>query len=189
MKKLGLYSLLVAAALFTGCSEKATEIDTAQDTNAQAQANTNSESNLNTMPDVKEEVLNGDYSLVETTDAGSTFMVNGEKVFVSNVYFGFDRYDLTQKQKAIAISNSAKIQVMNNTGVKISGNTDEWGSDEYNYALGLKRAKTVKDIMVNEGIDSSSISLISLGESNPVCTEKNSTCWQKNRRVEHTLVK
>ena len=194
MKKLGMYSLLVAAALLTGCSEKAAEIDTAKDTKAQAEttakAETNSESNLNTIPDVKEEVLNGEYSVVERTDSGTSYVVNGDQdVFISNVYFRFDRYDLTSKQKDVAVSNAEKLQTMNNTGVKISGNTDEWGSDEYNYALGLKRAKTVKDILVNEGVDASSISLISLGESNPVCTEKNSTCWQKNRRVEHTLIK
>ena len=194
MKKLGMYSLLVAAALLTGCSEKADVIDTAKDTKAQAEttakAETNSESNLNTMPDVKEEVLNGEYSVVERTDSGTSYVVNGDQdVFISNIYFRFDRYDLTTEQKNIAVSNAEKLQGMNNTGVKVSGNTDEWGSDEYNYALGLKRAKTVKDILVNEGVDASSISLISLGESNPVCTEKNSTCWQKNRRVEHTLIK
>lgn len=194
MKKLGMYSLLVAAALLTGCSEKAAEIDTAQDAKAASKSTApvveNSDSTLNTMPDVKEEVLNGEYSLVETTDSGSSYMVNGDnKVFISNIYFRFDRYDLTTEMKEVASSNAAKIQDMNNAGVKVSGNTDEWGSDEYNYALGLKRAKTVKDVLVNEGVDASSISLISLGESNPVCTEKNSTCWQKNRRVEHTLIK
>jgi len=75
------------------------------------------------------------------------------------------------------------------TTIKIEGNSDEWGTDEYNYALGLKRAKAVKDSLVMDGIAAQGISVVSFGESNPVCSEKNSACWQKNRRSEHKLVK
>ena len=191
MRKFGAYSLLVAALLLTGCSEKNVEINTNDGVNNKttAPAVKNSEAVLNTMPDVKEEVLNGDYSLLETNSKGSFYKLNGNKVFIKNVYFGFDKYDLTGSMTDVVNANAEKIVEMNTSIVKLSGHTDEWGSDEYNTALGLKRAKTVKDILVNQGVEESKISLISLGETNPVCTEKNSTCWQKNRRVEHTLIK
>ena len=72
--------------------------------------------------------------------------------------------------------------------VKLEGNSDEWGSDEYNYALGLKRAKAAKDALVADGIDASKIVLVSFGESNPICTQKNTACWKMNRRVDYRLL-
>ncbi len=76
-----------------------------------------------------------------------------------------------------------------NIALKIEGNCDEWGSDEYNFALGLKRAKSAKDALVEEGLDASKITTVSLGESNPKCTAKTEECWQQNRRVEFIEVK
>ena len=87
------------------------------------------------------------------------------------------------------MSNASKLSALNSdTTVKVSGNTDEWGTDEYNYALGLKRANSVKDVLVANGVVAN-VSLVSLGESSPVCTEKTKDCWSKNRRVEHDLSK
>ena len=74
-----------------------------------------------------------------------------------------------------------------NDTIKLEGNCDEWGTDEYNYALGLKRAKSVKDTLVAHGVSESNLKLISYGESNPTCTEKNEACWSKNRRVEFKI--
>ena len=73
-------------------------------------------------------------------------------------------------------------------GVKLEGNCDEWGSDEYNFALGLKRAQAVKTELVNEGVDAKRISMVSLGKSTPVCAEKTKECWAKNRRVDFKLL-
>lgn len=116
-------------------------------------------------------------------------MINGQRVLIEHVYFGFDKYNLTADNKSKAVSNASKLSaVSSDTTVKVLGNTDEWGSDEYNYALGLKRANAVKDVLVANGV-TTNISLVSLGESNPVCTEKTKDCWAQNRRVEHELEK
>jgi peptidoglycan-associated lipoprotein len=72
--------------------------------------------------------------------------------------------------------------------VKLEGNCDEWGSDEYNFALGLKRAEAVKKVLVADGIDASRISMVSYGKSNPVCTDHTKACWAKNRRVNFKLL-
>jgi len=74
------------------------------------------------------------------------------------------------------------------TIIKLEGNCDEWGTDEYNYALGLKRAKTAKDALVADGVDAQKIIMVSFGESNPICTQKNTTCWKMNRRVDYRLL-
>ncbi len=108
-------------------------------------------------------------------------MINGERVFIENIYFGFDKYNLNSDMKAIAKANASKLAgIQSGTSIKVEGNCDEWGgTDEYNYALGLKRAKVVKDTLVMDGIASSAVKVVSFGESNPVCTDKNSACWQK----------
>jgi len=183
MKKLSIYAFLVAAVLFTGCSQKEVEV-----TNEPAPQN--SESALNNVEEtnVQQEVVNDE--LLEKADNGYYYMINGEKIFIENIYFAFDKYDLSGDMKDVAKSNAAKLAaVQAGTTIKVEGNCDEWGTDEYNYALGLKRAKVVKDFLVMDGISESAVTVVSFGESNPACTEKNSACWQKNRRSEHKLVK
>jgi peptidoglycan-associated lipoprotein len=70
---------------------------------------------------------------------------------------------------------------------KLEGNCDEFGSDEYNLALGLKRANNVKSMLVENGISADTVSLVSLGEGNPSCVEKTEECYAKNRRVDFKL--
>lgn len=174
MKKLGLYSVLVSALLFTtGCSEKNADVDNVVGANDAAS--------------VEAPIQDG--TLLEKASNGNYYMINGQRVLIEHVYFGFDKYNLTADNKSKAVSNASKLSaVSSDTTVKVLGNTDEWGSDEYNYALGLKRANAVKDVLVANGV-TTNISLVSLGESNPVCTEKTKDCWAKNRRVEHELSK
>jgi len=183
MKKLGMYSLLVAAVLFTGCSQKEVEV-------SGPTTPANSESALNNIEDtsIQNEVVND--SLVESTENGYYYMINGEKVLIENIYFGFDKYNLTTEMQSVAKANATKLSGLQaGTTITVEGNCDEWGTDEYNYALGLKRAKVVKDSLVMDGIAQSAIKVVSFGESNPICSDKNSACWQKNRRAEHKLVK
>ena len=183
MNKLSIYTFLVAAVLFTGCSQKEVEVTSPE-------VPTTSEMVLDTMDStpVQNEVVND--ALLESAENGYYYMINGEKVFIENIYFAFDKYNLSADMKEVAKSNAMKLSgVQAGTTIKIEGNSDEWGTDEYNYALGLKRAKAVKDSLVMDGIAAQGISVVSFGESNPVCSEKNSACWQKNRRSEHKLVK
>jgi len=183
MKKLSIYTFLVAAVLFTGCSQKEVEI-----TNPEPPKSSETALNNIDNSNIQDEVVND--ALVESADNGYYYMINGKKEFIENIYFGFDKYSLNADTKAIAKSNAMKLSgVQAGTTIKVEGNCDEWGTDEYNYALGLKRAKVVKDSLVMEGIASSAVTVVSFGESNPACTEKNAACWQKNRRSEHKLVK
>ncbi|RXK13013.1 hypothetical protein CP965_04205 [Halarcobacter mediterraneus] len=185
MKKVSIYSLLIAAVLFTGCSQKEVEVSSPA-----TQAPETSESALNNIDDsnIQDEVIND--SLVESSEDGYYYMINGKKELIKNIYFGFDKYSLTTEMKEVAKENASKLSsVESDTIIKVEGNCDEWGTDEYNYALGLKRAKVVKDTLVMDGINENAIKVVSFGESNPVCNEKNSACWQKNRRSEHKLVK
>jgi len=111
------------------------------------------------------------------------------------IYFAFDTYKLTSEDVDTLHSNvqlvkadAEAMQIANKYSLKLEGNCDEWGSDEYNFALGLKRAKAVKDELISEGIDSSRITTVSYGSSSPVCTDKTQECWSKNRRVDFKLL-
>ena len=105
-----------------------------------------------------------------------------------SVYFGFDRYDVTPDMQGAIAHNVRNAQ--SQTGrIRIEGNCDEFGSDEYNYALGLKRAKAVKDALAAQGIAPNRTLLVSYGESNPVCSEATETCYRRNRRADLRIVR
>eukprot|EP01000_Liburna_glaciale_P006441 NODE_765_length_800_cov_1492.221039_g505_i0.p1 GENE.NODE_765_length_800_cov_1492.221039_g505_i0~~NODE_765_length_800_cov_1492.221039_g505_i0.p1 ORF type:complete len:189 (-),score=39.70 NODE_765_length_800_cov_1492.221039_g505_i0:202-768(-) len=118
--------------------------------------------------------------------------VDGKVVVLESVHFAFDKYNLNDEMREVATANYSKIdetiQSYNDLKIKLEGNCDEWGSDEYNYALGLKRAKSTKDALIADGVDEKRIVMVSFGESNPVCTQKNTACWKMNRRVDYRLL-
>jgi peptidoglycan-associated lipoprotein len=68
----------------------------------------------------------------------------------------------------------------------IEGNADERGSEEYNMALGDKRAGAAQDFLATMGIPKEQLTIVSLGKDRPVCTDKTEACWQKNRRAHLT---
>jgi peptidoglycan-associated lipoprotein len=107
---------------------------------------------------------------------------------VKSIFFALDKYTIDDQNRQIIKGNSKALASFSKN-IKIEGNCDEWGSDEYNFALGLKRAKAAKDALVEDGVSDTKISLVSLGESNPQCKEQNEECWKLNRRVDFIEVK
>jgi len=73
-----------------------------------------------------------------------------------------------------------------NQKLLIEGNADERGSEEYNLALGDRRAKATQEFLVSMGIPAAQLSMISYGKERPVCTDKTEDCWQRNRRAHVT---
>jgi len=196
MKKYGVYSVLLAAALFAGCSQKNVEMDANSQDQSQGQVkqdmqDKSSESKMDKM-DTANESMTDSSDMMSSDDSqmnGNYLMVAGKKVFVENLYFAFDKYNLDDSNRELAKTNALKLSSLNqNSKIKLEGNSDEWGTDEYNYALALKRAKSAKDALIADGISSSSITMVSFGESNPTCTDKTVECWKQNRRVEYKLL-
>jgi peptidoglycan-associated lipoprotein len=68
----------------------------------------------------------------------------------------------------------------------IEGNADERGSEEYNLALGDRRARAAQEFLTQMGIPASQLALVSYGKERPICTDKTEDCWQRNRRVHVT---
>jgi peptidoglycan-associated lipoprotein len=67
--------------------------------------------------------------------------------------------------------------------VTVEGHCDERGTNEYNLALGDRRATAARDFLVNLGVPASKMRTISYGEERPQCTESEEGCWQRNRRA------
>jgi peptidoglycan-associated lipoprotein len=105
-----------------------------------------------------------------------------------SIYFGFDRYDIAPDMENIIVYDADHAKKRQGK-IRIEGNCDEFGTDEYNYALGLKRAKAVKDALAAQGVDTTRMLLVSYGESNPVCTDQSERCYRKNRRVDLRIVR
>ncbi len=106
---------------------------------------------------------------------------------VNSVYFDFDKYNIRQDMQSVVDAAASNISSRANYQVVIEGNTDEFGTDEYNYALGTKRAIAVREALVVKGINKDGIRVVSFGESKPVCTDKTKECYQKNRRSDIRL--
>ena len=73
-----------------------------------------------------------------------------------------------------------------NQKLLIEGHCDERGSEEYNMALGDKRARAAEDFLASMGISQGQLTIVSFGKDRPVCTDKSEDCWQKNRRAHVT---
>jgi peptidoglycan-associated lipoprotein len=71
--------------------------------------------------------------------------------------------------------------------IRIAGHTDSRGSDEYNLALGQRRAAAAKRYLTDRGIDGSRVEIVSFGEERGTCTEESDSCWSRNRRDEFEI--
>ena len=99
-----------------------------------------------------------------------------------DVYFEFDKSTLTPVAQETLNRIAESLRKFPNITVTIEGNCDERGTNEYNLALGDRRAESAKAFLVQLGIEASRLTTISYGEERPVCTEHTEECWAKNRR-------
>jgi peptidoglycan-associated lipoprotein len=110
------------------------------------------------------------------------------EALLAKVYFDFDRSELRDDQRAILDSKLPVLQANPNVRIRIEGNADERGSDEYNQALGMRRAQTARKYLIDHGIDGGRIDISSNGEERPVCQQHDESCWSQNRRDEFVIV-
>jgi peptidoglycan-associated lipoprotein len=121
----------------------------------------------------------------ETTTTGSavTDTSSSEATLSSVVYFDFDQYALTAESRAVLLAHADKLKGAS-VAVRLEGHADERGSREYNMALGEKRANAVRDFLVTQGVNGSSLEVVSFGEEQPAATGSDEASWAQNRRVE-----
>jgi len=101
------------------------------------------------------------------------------------VYFDFDKSAIRSEDAAVLRKNAGIIKANPDWGqITLEGNTDERGSEEYNLALGERRAIAVKRYLVDLGVAESRLRTVSFGEAKPAVPGHDESAWQYNRRVD-----
>lgn len=172
MKTIVLSSVVTALLFLSGCGDK--------DSAAQP---SEPQKVVKEVEPIQTETVSADNSIISS--GSESLSMNDLEGQLISIYFDFDKYDIKSSMSSDIESDASVLKdKAGSYSIKLEGNCDEWGSDEYNFALGLKRAEAVKKALIAHGVDASKITMVSYGESNPTCTEKTKDCWAKNRRVD-----
>lgn len=114
-------------------------------------------------------------------------IASARSTLLAPIYFGYDQAELSDDSQRHLDAKQSTLREMPEFQLRISGHADERGSDEYNLALGQRRAVAAKRYLVDHGIDASRLAVVSYGEERPVCTASAEACWSKNRRAEFEI--
>jgi peptidoglycan-associated lipoprotein len=109
---------------------------------------------------------------------------------LQTIYFDFDRAVIRDDQKPGMRANATAVEEHGEWRViVVEGNCDERGSEEYNLALGERRASSVKQYLVNAGIPASRVDTVSFGESKPAVQGHDEAAWRWNRRADFRVMR
>jgi peptidoglycan-associated lipoprotein len=108
----------------------------------------------------------------------------GSNTDLEPVFFRYDAWQIESDQISVLQSNAKQISRIAMKNLLIEGHCDERGTEEYNLALGERRAKAAKDYLVELGVDPVHIRTISYGESRPFEKGHNEAAWSSNRRAQ-----
>jgi peptidoglycan-associated lipoprotein len=106
---------------------------------------------------------------------------------LKDVYFAFDRYDLSNEARTVLRTNADWLKSNPAVRVEIEGHCDERGTSEYNLALGAKRAQAAREYLATLGVAAERLSTTSFGEEIPLCKDANEGCWKQNRRARFVI--
>ncbi len=120
--------------------------------------------------------------LEEATKAAAAAALAPEKL--EKVYFDFDKYEVKPDFRAPLERDAASIKDHPDAKVVVEGHCDERGTEEYNLALGERRAMSVKTFLVSLGVKDGQLYTISYGEERPVDNGHDEKAWSQNRRVQ-----
>ena len=158
---------LLASGLLMGCHHHPPIIDpdksSAHQTVIPDDQNRQNENNIHGS-DLRESTLNQDLSQLHP------------------VFFDYDKSDIRADQMEVLQKDAEILKQLSNK-VQIQGHCDERGTEEYNLALGDRRARMVREYLNSLGIDGARLDTISYGESRPFATQHNEDAWSENRRA------
>lgn len=174
--------VLMLAVVVTGCPKKkpaqpAPVLDT--ETTTVAPPTTDVDTNPSPPVDQTPDPLSADLEEANRYAAAQGLL--------GDVYFDFDQYDLRADARDRLSKNAEFLKSHPQFTVTIEGHCDERGTNEYNLALGERRAAAARDYIVSLGVPADRLKTISYGEERPACTESAESCWSQNRRAHFVL--
>jgi peptidoglycan-associated lipoprotein len=182
MKKLIILSLvcLLVFAFFLSCRKKVEEAPPPPPPQVKEQPKVEK---VEEPPVVKEPELTEE----EIFMAKSLEEINKEAP-LEMIHFDFDKYFIRDDAKPVLEENAQWMKKFKTVKILIEGHCDERGTEEYNLALGEKRAKATQDYLSSLGISTDRMEIISYGKSQPLDPGHNEVAWQKNRRAQFTII-
>jgi len=127
-------------------------------------------------------------SIRRANEARAAELTGARAALTQPIHFDFDASEILDADKPVLDRKAGVLGANRPIRIRIEGNTDERGSDEYNLALGMRRAAATKLYLTQRGIDATRIETASYGEERPVCQEHDESCWAKNRRAEFAVL-
>jgi peptidoglycan-associated lipoprotein len=178
---------LVLGLVFAGCAQKAIVQPEESKETAQKAEVAKEEKKVEAAKEEMKETTKKELKGIETVPVKE--VIEGGKVsfIFENIYFDFDKYDIRDDAKPVLKGISEWLMKSKSSRMTIEGHCDERGTNEYNLALGERRAKSTRDYLVSYGVEKGRFDIISYGEEKPLCREQTEDCWQKNRRAQFIL--
>ncbi|MBI5074381.1 MAG: peptidoglycan-associated lipoprotein Pal [Nitrospirae bacterium] len=182
MKKI-LVLIVISLLIIAGCSHKATTKPDGQENLADKQYQKSDVSDLKKT----EKIPAIPVESIDSKNNASTKATVQDNMF-SDLLFDYDKYDVRDTFKPTLRSVTDFLSKYPEARISIEGHCDERGTNEYNLALGDRRAKAVKDYLVSMGVPTKKLDTISYGEERPLCKEITEECWAKNRRAHFVVL-
>jgi peptidoglycan-associated lipoprotein len=170
---LSLVLVMLLAFIAGGCAKKATQ---------QAEAPSEEAPLVSTMP--SQDISGFRDQAVDDSAAAATFGSEQAIAQLQRIYFEFDQFTLSAEAREVLGGNAAFLRANPSQRIVIEGHTDERGSDEYNLALGERRARAALNYLVSLGISAERLSILSYGEERPLAAGRDERAWSQNRRAE-----
>lgn len=111
-----------------------------------------------------------------------------ERGHIRDAFFGYDESTLSADAQAALTSSANWLRANPQYNLLIEGHTDERGTEQYNLALGDRRANTARQFLTALGIDGNRLRTVSYGEERPFATGSNESAWSQNRRAHLVIV-
>ncbi len=111
-----------------------------------------------------------------------------QEIIRERVHFDFDKFDIRSNMESVLARKVNVLRQYSGIRLRIEGHCDERGSNEYNLALGQRRAEAVRRYLTSHGLNADRFSTISFGEERPAVDAHNDDAWAQNRRSEHIIL-
>jgi peptidoglycan-associated lipoprotein len=129
--------------------------------------------------------LEAERKAAAAAEAARAVLVNE---LAETIHFDYDQYAISAEDQAKLERKAAILRANPALRIRVTGHADERGSDEYNLALGMRRATAAKSYLTGRGIDAARIEVASLGREVPLDAGSNESAWARNRRDEFEII-